>query len=63
VKAKRFLLDSLADSPRYQEAHALLVELVDGSKPELRNPVSPDPIGVAPVSGSEIKKESSNKVP
>ncbi len=33
VRARRHLLDSLADSPRYREAHALLLEIVDGPKP------------------------------
>lgn len=32
TKARRHLLDSLADSPRYLEAHALLLEMVDGPK-------------------------------
>lgn len=32
TKARRHLLDSLADSPRYLEAHALLLEMVDGTE-------------------------------
>ncbi len=30
TKARRYLLDSLADSPRYREAHGLLLEMVEG---------------------------------
>ena len=34
TKARRYLLDSLADSPRYREAHGLLLEMVEGPKTE-----------------------------
>ena len=46
VKARRYLLDSLADSPRYREAHGLLLEMVEGPKAEPPLPpgtVSPKP--------------------
>ncbi len=33
-KARRYVLDSLADSPRYREAHGLLLEMVEGAKGE-----------------------------
>lgn len=55
-KAKRYLLDSLADSPRYREAHGLLLEIVEGPKatPETVPAAAPaaDPfggLGVPPV--------------
>lgn len=35
TKARRYLLDSLADSPRYREAHGLLLEMVEGPKAEV----------------------------
>jgi tetratricopeptide (TPR) repeat protein len=41
-KARRYLLDSLADSPRYREAHGLLLEIVDGPK-EVVSPPTPAP--------------------
>ncbi|NLT70123.1 MAG: hypothetical protein GXX91_05445 [Verrucomicrobiaceae bacterium] len=34
-KARRYLLDSLADSPRYLEAHGLLLEMVEGAEKEV----------------------------
>lgn len=47
-KARRYLLDALADSPRYREAHGLLLKLVGGSKAEVL-PVPPEsPIPAAP---------------
>jgi tetratricopeptide (TPR) repeat protein len=42
-KARRYLLDSLADSPRYREAHGLLLELVEGPKAEIVAPAAPAP--------------------
>jgi tetratricopeptide (TPR) repeat protein len=48
AKARRYLLDSLADSPRYREAHGLLLELVEGPKVEAVEPAVPDPVP-APV--------------
>lgn len=32
--AKRHLLDALADSPRYQEAHSLLLEIAGSVAPD-----------------------------
>ena len=44
-KARRYLLDSLADSPRYREAHGLLLEIVEGPKEAVlpAAPATPDP--------------------
>ena len=45
-KARRYLLDSLADSPRYREAHGLLLEIVEGPKEAVlpAAPATPDPV-------------------
>ena len=40
--AKRHLLDALADSPRYREAHGMLLEVVEGREPSTL-PVSTNP--------------------
>ncbi len=42
AKAKRHLLDALADSPRYREAHGMLLEVVEGRVPA-PTPVDPTP--------------------
>lgn len=42
VGAKRHLLDALADSPRYREAHGMLLEVVEGRAPS-PVPSAPDP--------------------
>lgn len=44
VEAKRHILDALADSPRYRDAHALLLDIVE---PEEEKPdeTAPDPSG------------------
>lgn len=70
TKARRYLLDSLADSPRYREAHGLLLELVEGPKvepsppgtgspkPESK-PGSPDPFGGTPGGASAPANKAS----
>lgn len=55
--AKRHLLDALADSPRYREAHGMLLEVVEG-RPPSPLPAAPKPgpdpgTGPAPVSGGQ----------
>jgi tetratricopeptide (TPR) repeat protein len=47
TKAKRHLLDALADSPRYREAHGVLLEVVEGRVPA-PTPVDPKPQGAGP---------------
>lgn len=42
AKAKRHLLDALADSPRYREAHGMLLEVVEG-RVTAPTPVDPTP--------------------
>jgi len=56
AKAKRYLLDSLADSPRYQEAHGLLLDLVDGAKPDPGSPAGADTSGATPGFHGPAKK-------
>ena len=45
AKAKRHLLDALADSPRYREAHGMLLEVVEGRVP---SPAPAAPQGAVP---------------
>jgi hypothetical protein len=65
--AKRHLLDALADSPRYREAHGMLIEIVDGrpttpaATPPAASPVpAPAP---APSTPKEEPKEKQIPLP
>jgi tetratricopeptide (TPR) repeat protein len=60
--AKRHLLDALADSPRYREAHGMLIEIVDGRPttpvaiPPAASPVpAPAPAPSAPKEEPKVK--------
>ncbi len=58
VRAKRCLIDALADSPRYREAHGLLLEIVSGTK------APPVAVGTAPNAlGAPGEKTPTNRKP